>query len=47
MEKKNILELHKMTIDELKKLAIEYKIDPSMIPKQQLIYKILSKQSEE
>ena len=45
--KKDILELHKMSFEELKEIAFEYLIETKGITKQQLIYMILDKQSEE
>lgn len=47
MEKKDILELSKLSIEELKELAAKYKIDSSGSPKQQLIYLILDKQAKQ
>ncbi len=45
MEKKNILELHKMTLGELKELASKYQIKTDGMGKQKIIYAILDKQN--
>ena len=46
MKKKNILELSKLSIAELKEIAANYLIETKDIPKQQIIYKILDKQQD-
>jgi len=47
MNKKDILELSKLTIEELKQIATQYQIETIGYAKQQIIYLILDKQTQQ